>query len=619
MHSLIVFISSTGDLQSERNAVEQILSELDIDGSRFESWPSTPNSAIAECMQCVEESDAIVLILGERYGSLTNDGISVTHLEYHRAKELKKPIFVYLLNVPDREPEQLKFIEEVRKTHFHCPVINNIKDLKSQVKQSFLQEFTRCFRKVHSYPPEEVPSRILDEKTSFDIIPPNDPQEAYLLLEKLYLNGKDLTIHQLAQQCELKFSKFPEIMNLVFMAEVNFAMDGGLVIPEQLIKAIEFWDSHNARTRWQRSSLIYNQANALSALKRFDEAIERYQAALVMEPDFAQCWKNLGSAYLALDDVASSRQCYEKALSFDPQLFEALYCLAVLSMQRENNPQTALSYLNRIKTSHLSSYRLGSIYGWKAVAFMKLGYIVEGVASAEDAINAVPESEWAWLIAGRLYALARQKDYKWLGPAVTFWERFVTKYSDNAEAWAEFGYVYWFLREYKDKTNLSQLAHRAFLKAIDLGLEDSSLVWDRIGHLYQEQFNWQEAEKAYRQAAQMNPNQFGYCFGVSLIFLKRYEEALPWVLEAAQKHQPDAKSWFQVGVCKEKLGNFVEAVEAYEKAIQLDPNYPEPLFNLGGLYWNKGNISEGKATWEKALAKFPEHELCKRVRDCLKA
>src|SRR4051812_3833834 len=42
LHKLIVFISSTADLKGHRDAVEKALSELEIDGSRFESWPSVP-------------------------------------------------------------------------------------------------------------------------------------------------------------------------------------------------------------------------------------------------------------------------------------------------------------------------------------------------------------------------------------------------------------------------------------------------------------------------------------------------------------------------------------------------------------------------------------------------
>jgi hypothetical protein len=70
-HRLRIFISSTSDLKAERDAVESVLADMDIDGERFESWPSSPNHPIKECLQRVEESDAVILLLGNKYGLIT--------------------------------------------------------------------------------------------------------------------------------------------------------------------------------------------------------------------------------------------------------------------------------------------------------------------------------------------------------------------------------------------------------------------------------------------------------------------------------------------------------------------------------------------------------------------
>lgn len=617
IHRLIVFICSTADLSLEREAVKQALAELEIDGSRFESWPSTSNDPIAECLERVEESDAVVLILGGKYGTLTENGLSVTHLEYRHAIKFNRRVFVYLLDVPDRESDQIKFIEEVKRRHFHCPPIIGTDDLKAQVRKSFIQEFTRCFRKVHCFPPENLPPPTGSLDQSPIEFLPDDAEETYRILFNLYNTGDDLVIHVLAPQCEAKFSDSPEIMNLMFMAEINLAINGGSVIPERLEKAIEFWNSPTSKTRYKTYSLSYNKGNALSALKRFSEAIEQYRASLAEKPDFACCWKNLSAAYLAVGDTLSTRQSLEESLKQDPQHFEALYCLATFSMQVEKNPEIALSYLNQIITSRLSSIHLAAVHGWKAAVYVKLGRYAEGIACAEDAIAISPEREWAWRVAGRLYALARQHNKKWLGSAADFWQRFIDKHPDNVEAWAELGYVYWFLREQEDRAGLSKRALLAFTKAVELGHEDNGLVWDRIGHLHQEEGNWKEAEKAYRQAAQKNPEQFGYCLGVSLMSLNLYDEALPLVLAAAEKYQPDAMSWHQVAISHEKMGNVMEATAAYERAIELDPNYPEAWFNLGGLYWNQGDTQKAEATWKVAMNKFPHHELCSQVRNLL--
>ena len=185
------------------------------------------------------------------------------------------------------------------------------------------------------------------------------------------------------------------------------------------------------------------------------------------------------------------------------------------------------------------------INSWKAYACLKLGKYAEGIACAEDAIANDLLNNWIWKIAGRLYALIRRHDSNWLEPAMKFWEKFLVKFPEKAEALAELGFIQFALVKKNINGDHSQKAINAFLKAIEFGFKDDGLVWDRIGHLYQDRSQWKDAENAFRKATLRSPEKFGYCLGVSLIFLNRIDEALPLVLDAAQKHQPDAMSWFQ--------------------------------------------------------------------------
>lgn len=148
-----------------------------------------------------------------------------------------------------------------------------------------------------------------------------------------------------------------------------------------------------------------------------------------------------------------------------------------------------------------------------------------------------------------------------------------------------------------------------------LGFEDDGLVWDRIGHLHQEADRWSDAELAYRRAARMNSKQFGYCHGVSLIALEKYDEALPLVLTAAQQHQPDALSWGQVAQCYLNMNQIDSAISAYNTAIKLAPNDPIAWFNLGGIYWNKKDAVNAVAIWKVAIERFPSHDLCAKAKE----
>jgi tetratricopeptide (TPR) repeat protein len=73
-------------------------------------------------------------------------------------------------------------------------------------------------------------------------------------------------------------------------------------------------------------------------------------------------------------------------------------------------------------------------------------------------------------------------------------------------------------------------------------------------------------------------------------------------------------SWFQLGAAYGDLGQSTQAIEAYEKALALDPDYDLAMFNLGGARWNRGEKIEALAIWTTAIDRFPDHELTAKLR-----
>jgi len=97
------FISSTGDLQAERASVQQSLRLFEIDGLRFEEWPSMPDDPMDVCLEGVRSSDAVVLLLGKSYGTPDKSGLSGTHQEFRHASKINRPIFAFLLKADARD------------------------------------------------------------------------------------------------------------------------------------------------------------------------------------------------------------------------------------------------------------------------------------------------------------------------------------------------------------------------------------------------------------------------------------------------------------------------------------------------------------------------------------
>src|SRR5512137_257762 len=96
-----VFVSSTCyDLAQVRQDLRSFFDSLGMVPvlSEFPSFPVDPNiDAIENCLAGVKEkADIFVLIVGGRYGSETENGKSVTNLEYLEAKVKGIPSYVFV-------------------------------------------------------------------------------------------------------------------------------------------------------------------------------------------------------------------------------------------------------------------------------------------------------------------------------------------------------------------------------------------------------------------------------------------------------------------------------------------------------------------------------------------
>ena len=97
-----VFVSSTCyDLKQIRADIKDFIEkQLGYEAvlSDYDSFPLAPDIGTVEnCLRAVKErADIFILVVGGRYGSLTDTGKSVTNLEYIHARAQNIPIYVFI-------------------------------------------------------------------------------------------------------------------------------------------------------------------------------------------------------------------------------------------------------------------------------------------------------------------------------------------------------------------------------------------------------------------------------------------------------------------------------------------------------------------------------------------
>jgi hypothetical protein len=124
--SFTVFVCSTfSDLSQEREGVLDAIRRLKLQHDSMEFFGARAEQPIETCLQEVRASDALVVIVGHRYGTIVPGlGISYSEAEYAEGFRLKKPCLVYIRNenVPvlpshmERDPEKWKLLEKWKET-----------------------------------------------------------------------------------------------------------------------------------------------------------------------------------------------------------------------------------------------------------------------------------------------------------------------------------------------------------------------------------------------------------------------------------------------------------------------------------------------------------------------
>ena len=174
-----VFISSTcNDLSQIREDLKEFLENnysFNTMLSEFDSFPIEPCIGTFEnCLNNVDNfADIFILIVGTRYGYITEQGKSITNLEYLHAKIKNIPIFVFIskklydnLPVWEKNPDSdfsnitdnvklFEFVSEIyREEHQWIYTYNSVKDIKHTLQNQFALIFCEglSYKQLKSLP-----------------------------------------------------------------------------------------------------------------------------------------------------------------------------------------------------------------------------------------------------------------------------------------------------------------------------------------------------------------------------------------------------------------------------------------------------------------------------------
>lgn len=104
--------------------------------------------------------------------------------------------------------------------------------------------------------------------------------------------------------------------------------------------------THVRATRPNDARAAYYLGNLLYDKKQYEPAIENWQEACKLDPDFSISWRNLGLAcFNVRHDAAQAKECYQRALKVNPNDHRVFYELILLCKRMAVAPAKCLALL----------------------------------------------------------------------------------------------------------------------------------------------------------------------------------------------------------------------------------------------------------------------------------
>lgn len=160
--------------------------------------------------------------------------------------------------------------------------------------------------------------------------------------------------------------------------------------------------------------------------------------------------------------------------------------------------------------------------------------------------------------------------------------------------------------------NRTSEALKEFLQAADIDPSDAE-IQSSLGYAFHLKQAYAEAEVHYQEAISLNPgdSKFKNNLGALYLDMKRWDDAIGLFRQVCADllfTRPEL-AYAALGSALHGKGEYLEAVAAYTKALDLSPIYPQAHLGLGETYYALGRNDLAIEQYEAALRQAPNYTL----------
>ena len=234
---------------------------------------------------------------------------------------------------------------------------------------------------------------------------------------------------------------------------------------------------------------LHQQGDWLFNKGQVAEAINCYQQALILKPDYAEVYNNLGMALKRQNRLEAAIECYKKAFKFKPDYAIAYNNLANTLME---SGDLSAAKVNYEKALTLKS-DVPEVYNNLGNVLMALGHIEDAVAKFQTALKLRPDYVEAYSNLGN--ALQKKKAF---GDAIRCYQSALNYDPNYFKAYNNLG------NAYQQNGELSR-AVDCYQNALQLQ-PDYAEAHNNLGNVRVEMGKIPEALESYQKALELDPS-----------------------------------------------------------------------------------------------------------------
>lgn len=331
---------------------------------------------------------------------------------------------------------------------------------------------------------------------------------------------------------------------------------------------------------------LYNRGKTFSELNRNEEALNAYDKAIKIRPDYLEAWNGRGQILFNLKKSKEAIEAYDKAIQISPESFEAWagrgYVLDKLEQYKE-----AIDSFDKALIINPNS---PEVWNGRGEAMTNLQQYQEAIKSFDKAVQFKQDYYQAWHSRG--WALHNLQKYE---EAIASYDKAVESKSDYSQAWYNRGNSLMSLQRYQD-------AIESYDKAVRFQ-PNNYKAWHSRGNALVNLQQYKDAIDSYKQVTKIQPNysKGWYGIGWSLHQLQRYEEAIAAYNQAIKFNRNDYLIWYNRGNLLYNLKQYQEAIASYNRAVAIKPDHYESWFSRGNALFNVKRYEEAIASYDKAI------------------